>query len=149
MYRLYECAQCGEYHEQQDLAGKPLGEALTLGDCRNDDNRYTGAEDFAERRGVAVADVEEIELPVIDMREETLDLYAGRLAAMVARLLLCADLNLDCMEDATYKLCDRAYALLAEATGCEYPATSLALAEMVAQGDPEARDQPDETDDDE
>ena len=58
-YTIYECGQCGEYHEMQDLRGKALGEALVLGDCRNDANRFAGAEDFAERRGVAVEDVEE------------------------------------------------------------------------------------------
>ena len=59
---IFECGICGEYHGAQCLTGLSLGESMTARDCRNDDNRYSCAEDYATRHGVDVADVEEVPL---------------------------------------------------------------------------------------
>lgn len=56
---LHECGCCGSYH----LPGYG-------GDCREDSQRYEGAEDYAERHGVAVDTIEEIS--VEDQTEDTL-----------------------------------------------------------------------------
>jgi hypothetical protein len=43
-YRGRNIKVCGEYHAPQCLTGLSLGESLTAGDCRNDDNRYSCAD---------------------------------------------------------------------------------------------------------
>lgn len=54
---IQECGQCGEYHEPN-----------WLGDCRDDVHRFTGAEDYAKRKGIVPECVEEENL--IDSIEE-------------------------------------------------------------------------------
>lgn len=62
MVKLYECGSCGQYHEDLSLEGKALADRVHDGDCRFDDNRYAGAEDYSERRGVLLSEIEEIPL---------------------------------------------------------------------------------------
>ena len=44
---LYDCEICGSMHPWN-----------WDGDCRDDENRYDGEEDYAERNGVSVNDVD-------------------------------------------------------------------------------------------
>ena len=49
-HRIFECEGCGQYH--------PLG---WVGDCRDDAHRYADEQDYAEREGVPVEDVEVVD----------------------------------------------------------------------------------------
>lgn len=51
MLRIYSCGSCGHYHE-----------AGYRDDCRNDAARFESGEDYAERKGLDPAAVEEVEV---------------------------------------------------------------------------------------
>lgn len=46
-HTLYDCEICGSYHPWN-----------WDGDCRDDDNRYAGTDDYAERHGVSEFEIE-------------------------------------------------------------------------------------------